>query len=171
MENNKSLVPPQGGGALGRSPATEPAPLVLEIPLEFRCREFDIISRPMGDLFHSWATLFVHNSEPSVQDVVKLAKGEWLYRMFTFSVYLDNPPVRMHMSIHTHHALRDIKRGYLYPTDFMPRLKQGMFDGAFSATLTNYYYQLAVAVLPGDRVFLHLHSREPFRGKLHTLTC
>ena len=171
MEIKKNLLLAQAGGAVGAGPATEQAPLVLEIPLEFRCREFDVISRPMGDLFHSWAALFVHGNEPGVQDVVKLAKGEWLYRIFTFSVSLDSPPVRMHMSIHTHHTMREVRRGYLYPTDFAPRLEQGMFDGAFSATLTNYYHQLAVATLPGDRVFLHLHSREPFRGRLHTLTC
>jgi hypothetical protein len=148
-----------------------PAPLVLEIPLEFRCREFDVMSMPMGDLLHSWAALFVHGGEPSVQDVVRAARGEWLYRIFRFSVSVRNPPVHMYLSIRTHHALREIKRGYLYPTDFMPRLEQGMFESAFKAVLTNYYHQLAVAVLPGDRIFLHLVSGEPFRGRLSTLTC
>jgi YHS domain-containing protein len=31
MENNKTTVPPQGGGALGRGPATEPAPVAVAI--------------------------------------------------------------------------------------------------------------------------------------------
>jgi hypothetical protein len=172
MENNNHQVAGHvPAGALGRGPATEPAPLVLEIPLEFRCREFDIISRPMGDLLHSWATLFVSNSVPSVNDVVRVARGEWLYRTFRFSVSIRNPPVRMYLSVHTHHALHNIKRDYLYPTDFMPSLVEGAFEWAFKATLTKYYNQLAIATLPGDRVFLHLVSREPFRGTLSTLTC
>jgi hypothetical protein len=64
-------------------------PRVEEIILDSTCRrEVDITSRPMGDLMHLWAVELVRNDEPTAQDVIKLAKGEWLYRIVRFSISL-----------------------------------------------------------------------------------
>jgi len=132
--------------------------------------EINIGSQPAGDLIHIWAVMLVRSDEPSAQDVVKLAKGEWLYKILRFSVSVRNPPVNMRMSVHTHHALRDIKRGYLYPTDFMPEFIRGMSEWAYRATLTNYGYQIAVTTLPGDRIYIELYSKQPFEGRLRILS-
>jgi hypothetical protein len=170
MENNKIQVAgadPAGasGGAWQQNP---PVGRVVALDPVAR-REVAIVSEPMGDLFHSWATLFARNDEPSVQDVVRIARGEWLYRVLRFSISLSNPPADMHLSVHSHHMLSSVKRFYLYPSDFMPKLREGMFKGSFDATLENYYYQLATALLPGDKLFMHLYSRRPFRGELRIL--
>ena len=131
--------------------------------------EISIKSQPAGDLMHIWAVVLVRSDEPSAQDVVKLAKGEWLYRILRLGVSLRNPPVNMRLSIHTHHALRDIKRWYLYPTDLMPAFASKTFEWAYRATLTNYGYQIAVTTLPGDRIYIELYSKQPFEGQLRIL--
>jgi hypothetical protein len=130
----------------------------------------NIGSRPVGDLMHLWAIMLVRNDEPGVQDIVKLARGEWLYRILRFSVSVRNPPVNMRMSVHTHHALRGIRRGYLYPTDFMPEFIKGTFEWAYRAALTNYGYHVAVATLPGDRIYIELYNKQPFEGQLRILS-
>ena len=132
--------------------------------------EVSIRSQPVGDLMHLWAIMLVRNDEPGVQDIVKLARGEWLYRIFRFSVFIRNPPVRMYLSVDTHHALREIKRGYLYPSGLMPHFETGLFESTFKATLTNYCHQLAVYTLPGDRVYMHLVGKQPFEGQLRILS-
>jgi hypothetical protein len=129
--------------------------------------EVEIVSEPAGDLRHMWSAVFERSDKPTVQEV---AGGGWMYKILRFSVYIQNPPVDMYLSVHTHHALSAVRRGYLYPTDYPPRFEEMMFSGAYKATLSNYYYQVAVATLPGDRVFITLESKEPFRGALRTLS-
>ena len=148
-----------------------PIPKVEKVVLD-SCREVDIVSQPMGDLMHLWAVELVRNDEPSTQDVVKLARGEWLYRIARFSISIKNPPVNMYMSIHSHHAIHNIKREYLYPSDFPVGFRKArFFEGAYYASLENYYYQVAVVTLPGDRVFVELYNKQPFEGQLRILSC
>jgi hypothetical protein len=147
-------------------------PKIEKIALDSTCREVNISSQPMGELMHVWAVELVRIDEPSIKDMLKAARGEWLYRIERFSISLKNPPVEMRMSIHTHHMLHNVRRGYLYPSDFPVKFREsGFSEGAYHATLENYYYQVAVATLPGDRVYIKLYSRQPFEGQLRILSC
>jgi hypothetical protein len=51
-------------------------PKVEKVAVDAVCREVNIASQPMGDLMHLWAVELVHNDEPSVQDIVRLARSE-----------------------------------------------------------------------------------------------
>jgi hypothetical protein len=156
-------------GAVTGGLATE-LPVVRVVALDPAVRrEVEIAGEPMGDLMYSWAAAFARGDEPSAQDIARVARGEWMYRILRFSISLRDPPVNMRMSVHTHYALHNVKRGYLYPSDFPVAFRETAFEGAYKATLTNYYYQVAVATLPGDRLFIHLYSRRPFRGELRIL--
>jgi len=144
---------------------------------QFKICETDRISiesRPMGDLMYSSAVLLVRPEEPSPADVLKVAKGEWLYKPLWLSIYIDKPPVHMWLDIHTHHTLSAIKREYIAPllSRAPLQLREREFDGSYSALLSNYGYQIVLLTLPGDRIFMHLYSRHvQFQGRLSILNC
>jgi hypothetical protein len=45
------------------------------------------------------------------------------------------------------------------------------FEWTYYATLESYYYQVAIATLLGDRIFVKLYNKQPFEGRLRILSC
>jgi hypothetical protein len=176
MDSNKNQVPAVGvGGAVPPGLATEQGgwwwSRISEVGVDGRCRELSIESWPVGDLRHMWAVLLKRLDEPTAGDVLKAAGGAWLYRTLRLSLYVDKPPVDIYMSVHTHKNLSAVRRAYLYPTDLMPKFRETAFEGAYHATHSHYFAQIDVATLPGDRIFIHLDNKTPFRGRLTVLSC
>jgi len=130
-----------------------------------------ITGEPMGDIHYSSAVVLTMPNEPDVADVIRVARGEWIYRIMRISLSIDRPSIGMHLAVDPHPSFTCIRREYLYPTDIMPQFKEGMFKGTYNAVLENYYYQIAVLMLPGDKIFMSLYSKEPFRGELRILSC
>jgi hypothetical protein len=137
--------------------------------IETECKDetIPITGEPMGDLNYSVAVVLTMPDIPN-ELVLRAAKGEWIYKLVRMSISIDKPPVAMHLAIDSHPQLLAIRREYLYPTDFMPKFRVRN-EGSYDTILTNYYHQIAVLALPGDRVFLHFYSKEPFRGQLKLL--
>jgi len=143
---------------------------------QFKICETDRISiksEPMGDLLYSAAALLSRTEEPSVGDIIKLAKGEWVYKPLWLSIYIDKPPVHMWLDIHSHHSISAIKREYIAPllSPAPPQLRERELEGSHSALLNNYGYQVVLLTLPGDRIFIHLYARHGFQGELSILNC
>ena len=44
-------------------------------------------------------------------------------------------------------------------------------EGSFKLTFHNYYHQLLLLTMPGDRIYLRLNKKEPFKGELDVLFC
>jgi hypothetical protein len=130
-----------------------------------------IKSEPMGDLFHSSAVSLYRADEPGPEDVVKIAKGGWPYKLLWLAIYVGKPPVHMRLDIHTHHSLLALKREYVAPLLTYAPLQEEVLEGTYSALLNNYGYQVALLTLPGDRIFMHLYSRHGFQGELSVLNC
>ncbi len=134
------------------------------------CGEVEIASKPAGDLRHVWDAVIADRCEPTIKDVLETVQGRWLWitKVLRFSVSIDKPPVDMWLDVKS--AMPGTKREYLYPEYLAPRFET-RDEGAFKATLTRYYYQIAVGTLPGDKVYVSLESKEPFRGSLRILSC
>jgi hypothetical protein len=129
-----------------------------------------------GDFLYTSNILLVRQDTPSENDVIKAAEGKWVYRPIRFSLEIDKSPVYGRLDIHTHYRLKGIRREYLgtmLPQDLPPRIMPHDFDleGSFKLTLHSYYHQLLLLTMPGDRTFIRLYRKEPFRGKLEVLFC
>jgi len=129
-----------------------------------------IVGRLLGDLNYSAAVVLTMPDIQNELDVLRAAKGEWIYKLVRMSISIDRPPINMHLAVDPHPSLIHIKREYLYPTDVMPKWRM-KGEGSYDTILTNYYYQIAVLTLPGDKIFAHLYSKEPFQGELRMLSC
>jgi len=131
---------------------------------------------PEGDFFYTSNILLVRQDAPSENDVVKAAEGRWIYRPIRLSLEIDKPPISGRLDVHTHHSLKGIKREYLdtmFPQDLPPRIMPhdlGL-EGSFKLTFYNYYHQLLLLTMPGDKIYLRLNKKEPFKGKLEVLFC
>jgi len=123
-----------------------------------------------GGLNYSAAVVLTMPDIPNELDVLRATKGEWIYKLVRMSISIDKPPINMHLAIDPHPQLLAIRREYLYPTDVMPKWRMKS-EGSYDTILTNYYYQIAVLTLPGDKIFAHLYSKEPFRGEVKLLNC
>jgi len=142
------------------------------------CQDKHVILEPEreGDFFYAANLLFERQNTPSENDIVKAAEGRWIYRPIRFSLEIDKPPVYGRLDIHTHHNLKGVRREYLGPMllqDFPPKvtLHDLGLEGSFKLTFNNYYHQLLLLTMPGDRIYLRLNKKEPFRGKLEVLFC
>jgi hypothetical protein len=123
---------------------------------------------PFGDLYVA-AIVIKQQDVPSVSDVIAAASGQ-LYKIARLSISIDRPPVHLHLAIDPHHTMASIDREYLYPTDYMPRFKpSSFFKNAYDAVLDNFYYQIALNLLPGDAVFLEFNGGRPFGGEIRVL--
>jgi len=179
MDSNKTSVPAPAGGAASPGPATEQGGIVVgewwsrirTIDIDFKCREIPIDSWSVGDLRHMWAVTLRRPDEPTVEDIIKAARGAWTYRILHMSLYVERPPVDMHMTVAPHRALYAIKREYLYPTDLMPRFRETAFENSFTATLDHYFAWISIPTLPGDKVFIDINGKYQFRGTLRMLNC
>jgi len=131
-------------------------------------RRADIISEPEGDFNHAFFAELRMSNEPTVEDVLKAAEGRWIYRPVRVSIYIDKPPVDVWLSVHTHHSLSGVKRGYLLPshTVIEPLIVPDEYlEGGFRGQLLHCCQQIVFATLPGDRIFLTLRKKEPLPRK------
>jgi hypothetical protein len=126
---------------------------------------------PAGDLRYAATVAVYTESEPTADDIIKVARGAWLYKPFWISLSIDRLPVDLYFSIHTHHTLRQIKREFLWTATPMLKFKSGTSEGFFKATLDNYIYLLVLLLLPGDSVYLDFSSKVSFRGSIRFLNC
>jgi hypothetical protein len=139
-------------------------------------KHIPIESEPKGDFLHAINVLLVRQDEPTEKDVAKAAEGKWIYRPVRLFISVDAPPVYGWLDVHTHGYLKGVKREYLdvmLPQDLPPRIVShdlGL-EGSLKLTLYNYYHQLLLLTLPGDRVYIHIYKKEPFRGELNILFC
>ena len=129
-----------------------------------------------GDFFYTSNILLVRQDTPSENDVIKAAEGKWIYRPIRFSLEIDKPPVDGWLDIHTHRSLKGVRREYLGSMllqDFPPKvaLHDLGLEGSFKLTFHNYCHQLLLLTMPGDRIYLRLNKKEPFKGKLDVLFC
>ena len=133
--------------------------------------EIELKSGQVGDLRYMTTIALYDLREPAAEDVLKLAKGEWLYRTLWIGVGVDNPPVTLYLDVHTHQKMRKIQREYLEFDPLMPRFAKRGLGGSFKATLTNYGYIFGILVLPGDKIYFDFDSAAPFTGRLKLLNC
>ena len=139
-------------------------------------RHVTLEPEPEGDFFYAANLLFERQNTPSENDIVKAAEGKWIYRPIRFSLEIDKPPVDGRLDIHSYYSLKGIKREYLgtmLPQDLPPRIMPHDFglEGSFKLTLHSYYHQLLLLTLPGDKAFIRVYKKEPFKGKLEVLFC
>ena len=130
-----------------------------------------IVGEPAGDLHYSSAVVLSVSNEPGTADIIRAARGEWIYNVLRMSVSIDRPPIGIHLAIDSHPSLAHVRREYIYPTDIMPQFRSALFEGSYNAFLENFYHQIAVLTLPGDKVFMHFFNKKPFRGELRILSC
>ena len=142
------------------------------------CQDKHVFIEPEreGDFFYAANLLFERQNTPSENDIVKAAEGRWIYRPIRFSLEIDKPPVYGWLDIHTHHSLKGVRREYLGSMllqDFPPKvtLHDLGLEGSFKLTFYNYYHQLLLLTMPGDKIYLRLNKKEPFKGKLEVLFC
>ena len=142
------------------------------------CQDKHVFIEPEreGDFLYAANLLFERQNTPSENDIVKATEGKWIYRPIRFSLEIDKPPVDGWLDIHTHHSLKGVRREYLGSMllqDFPPKvtLHDLGLEGSFKLTFNNYYHQLLLLTMPGDRIYLRLNKKEPFRGKLEVLFC
>jgi len=142
------------------------------------CQDKHVFIEPEreGDFLYTSNILLLRQDAPSKNDVIKAAEGRWIYRPIRFSLEIDKPPVYGRLDIHTHYHLKGIRREYLGSMllqDFPPKvaLHDLGLEGSFKLTFHNYYHQLLLLTLPGDRAFIHVYKKEPFKGKLEVLFC
>jgi len=142
------------------------------------CQDRHVIleSEREGDFLYTSNILLVRQDAPSENDVIKAAEGRWIYRPIRLSIEIDKPPVDGWLDIHTHRSLKGVRREYLGSMllqDFPPKvaLHDLGLEGSFKLTFHNYYHQLLLLTLPGDRAFIRVYKKEPFKGKLDVLFC
>jgi hypothetical protein len=130
------------------------------------CQDKHVFIEPEreGDFLYTSNILLVRQDTPSENDVIKAAEGKWIYRPIRFSLEIDKPPVDGWLDIHTYHSLKGIKREYLGSMllqDFPPKvtLHDLGLEGSFKLTFHNYYHQLLLLTMPGDRIYLRLNKK------------
>jgi len=135
-------------------------------------KKYPIISEPEGDYIFSFKAELQMPNEPTTEDILAAVKGKWIYRPVRISFHLD-PPVEGFLHVHNPH-FKGIKREYLFPMfppDLPPQIKEDMFEGDYKVRFYGGYHELLFTVLPGDRIFVNMYKKEPFRGKLEILFC
>jgi len=131
---------------------------------------------PEGDFFYASNILLVRQDAPTEGDITKAAEGRWIYRPIRLSLEVGKPPAYGWLDIHTHYRLKGIRRehlGTMLPQDLPPRILPHDFglEGSFKLTLHSYHHQLLLLTMPGDRVFIRVYKKEPFKGELDVLFC
>jgi len=134
-------------------------------------RKTKIESEPWGDFFWYWSVKLQRREEPRVQDILKAAEGRWMYKPVRLRLEIDKPPVDFRLAIYTHPTLVGIRREYLFPDSLTPPLIRGIFEWTFRAELNNHLYNIVLATLPGDRIYIDLKTKHRFTGSLEVLYC
>jgi len=139
-------------------------------------KEYPIISEPEGDFSYTFKVELQMPDEPTLDDILVAAEGKWIYRPVRVAFYIDPPlnsPVEGFLHIYTHDRLKGIKRQYLFLTlsNFPPEVKEDMFEGDYKVRFYFHYHEILFAALPGDKIFINMYKKEPFKGKLEILFC
>ena len=132
--------------------------------------EIEFNSKPAGDLRHMATVALYDPREPAMEDVLKLAKGEWLYRTLWVGLGINNPPTTLYLGIHTHQKMKKIQREYLEFDPLMPRFTS-VSEGSYKAFLKNYGYIFGILTLPGDRIYFDFIGEKQFADTLRLLNC
>jgi len=133
-------------------------------------REVQITSESLGDFWQVWSAKLQRQDVPTTAEILKASEGKWIYRPVRLRLTVNDPPVLLWLSIHTHPALKGIKREYLFPEVLMPPFRRGTFD-AFKAELRDHIYHIVLPTLPGDKIFIDIWAKHKFTGNLETLFC
>jgi len=133
-------------------------------------REVRITSEPLGDIWQVWSAKLRRQDAPTVAEILRASEGRWMYKPVRLRLTVDDPPVLLWLSVHTHPTLKGIKREYLFAETTVPLFKHDTFE-MFKAELTGHMHQIVLLTLPGDEIFIDIWAKHKFSGSLETLFC